>query len=46
MDQTENNFRKTSISYQDYYEEQYLNNEWGWFVDIEIETPHLYITKI
>jgi hypothetical protein len=46
MAQTENIFRKSTISYQDYLlsvnsEEEYLDNEWGWFVDVEIETPDL-----
>ena len=49
MSQTANIFRKTIItSYQDYLlsvnsEEEYLDNEWGWFVDIE--TSHLSTTK-
>ena len=49
MSQTANIFRKSIISYQDYVlsvnsEEEYLGNEWGWFIDIEAP-QYLSITK-
>lgn len=49
MSQTSNIFRNSIISYQDYVlfvnsEEEYLDNEWGWFVDIE-NPQYLSLTK-